>query len=429
MSNKKLFKHLVMKQIYFWAVLSLCLSFNFSTFAITTLSPGDIVIVQYQSDGPEEFAFVTLVDLDYGTEIFFTDNGWQSNGSLRMNEGIIKYTTPGSGINAGTLIQFNGSTGGSSPFTMYIGGFALDPNGDQILVFQDSDPSNNVDPEDEPSFIFAFNGDGNWASNSNNEVNTALPPPLVDGETALSFTEIDNFVLELNFPYASRAAFEAAYRNASNWTVANTTSNSDYDDTTDDLETFTGVSLFLSGALPVEFLSFKGKVLEDGVQLNWATASETNNDYFEIQRSTDGKTFDSIDQVKGAGNSEVLNFYSFVDIKAQVGVNYYRLQQVDFDATFEYSTIISIQLKNGDKDFQIYPTVVQEELTVSSSFEVERPIEYQILNANGQVVQVGALDMITDSPTIRIQSFQKGMYYFQLQFKGYLLTKSFIKMD
>lgn len=95
-------------------------------------------------------------------------------------------------------------------------------------------------------------------------------------------------------------------------------------------------------ALPVELSSFEGKATASGIELSWTTASETNNDRFEVQRSTDGKIYTTIGTVKGAGNSSTTLSYSFTDTKATNSLNYYRLQQVDLDGTTELSKVIAM---------------------------------------------------------------------------------------
>lgn len=92
--------------------------------------------------------------------------------------------------------------------------------------------------------------------------------------------------------------------------------------------------------LPVTWLYFTARANDSHeVALNWATASEINNDRFEIERSADGSSFEKIGTVNGNGNSVQTIEYSFKDTTVQRGVYYYRLKQVDFDGRFEYSNI------------------------------------------------------------------------------------------
>ena len=72
--------------------------------AVTTLAPGDLAVIGVNADNPDEFAFVVLVSVDAGTEIRFTDSGWESDGTFRANEGAVKYTAPAA-LAAGTVVN------------------------------------------------------------------------------------------------------------------------------------------------------------------------------------------------------------------------------------------------------------------------------------------------------------------------------------
>lgn len=119
------------------------------------------------------------------------------------------------------------------------------------------------------------------------------------------------------------------------------------------------------GALPVELTHFQASSKDNNVNLHWQTATETNNAGFEIERSEDGKKFNSIAWMEGQGTSYENQKYVFEDENLRAGLTYYyRLKQVDFDGTFDYSKIVNIRLKNGREavsDF--YPNPVSSFLT------------------------------------------------------------------
>lgn len=98
-----------------------------------------------------------------------------------------------------------------------------------------------------------------------------------------------------------------------------------------------------SNPLPVSWLSFKAGKVDDDVQLEWRTASETNSNYFEIERSNDGLSFKGIGVIEAAGNSNTIQTYSFTDSDPLAGINYYRLRQVDYDGSFSYSAIAYVK--------------------------------------------------------------------------------------
>lgn len=105
------------------------------------------------------------------------------------------------------------------------------------------------------------------------------------------------------------------------------------------------VIITATSGVPVALLSFNAKPVNKDVQLNWSTASETNNNGFYTERSLDGKLFETIQFIKGAGNSNRVQSYTFNDQNAlkQQPVLYYRLRQVDFDGTYTYSEVKQVR--------------------------------------------------------------------------------------
>ncbi|MEM9849892.1 MAG: T9SS type A sorting domain-containing protein, partial [Bacteroidota bacterium] len=106
---------------------------------------------------------------------------------------------------------------------------------------------------------------------------------------------------------------------------------------------FSPFSIGNDNVLPVELLSFKGRALEEAVLLEWITATEINNKGFFIERSEDSKAWKSLGFVEGQGNSLEEHDYDFLDEQPILGIGYYRLKQVDFDESFEYSKVIAIE--------------------------------------------------------------------------------------
>lgn len=111
------------------------------------------------------------------------------------------------------------------------------------------------------------------------------------------------------------------------------------------------------GALPVELTSFRGKMDENRtVELNWTTARELNNNYFEVLRSEDGVNWQMLGEVEGAGTTEINTSYTFVDNFEKPLNVYYQLKQVDYDGSFEYSNVIRVELlQNVDDIMSLYP--------------------------------------------------------------------------
>lgn len=105
------------------------------------------------------------------------------------------------------------------------------------------------------------------------------------------------------------------------------------------------VELFRIGFLPVELLEFNGDLVQNRIVLTWATATETNNDFFLIERSTDGFIFTEMARVSGSGTSNSIQHYSWEDFSPCSGLFYYRLSQFDYDGRTEKFTPIAVQCK------------------------------------------------------------------------------------
>jgi hypothetical protein len=179
--------------------------------------------------------------------------------------------------------------------------------------------------------------------------------------------------------------------------------------------------------LPVELLYFYGEKAKNGVLLSWETATEINNDYFDVEWSTDGISFEKIGQVKGAGTTMENQSYEFLHTPDLSGLydHYYRLKQVDFDEKFEYSNIINIQTiePSNHQTIKIYPNPVRYELTITNTEKVENIVIY---NSIGQIVkQLGAAN---SQLTVDVSDLPEGIYTLKLQnTNGSIVTKQFIK--
>ncbi|MDR4516506.1 MAG: ExeM/NucH family extracellular endonuclease [Nitrosomonas sp.] len=167
----------------------------------TVLSAGDIAIIGFNFDNPDEFAFVSLVDLEVGTEIKFTDNGWLSTNAFRSTEGTFSWIAPAP-VSAGTVIN------------PAVSSVLFSASGDQILAYQGD--------ETNPTFLYAVNseGAGVWQSDATNSNTSALPSGLVNGETAVALDEIDNAVY-VGPTSDTKAALLAAIGDKTNWTGDN----------------------------------------------------------------------------------------------------------------------------------------------------------------------------------------------------------------
>ena len=172
----------------------------------------------------------------------------------------------------------------------------------------------------------------------------------------------------------------------------------------------------LSGnvTLPVEFISFRATQSNEAIDLTWATASETNNDGFEVERSEDGITWKKIFFEEGKGTTDLRNEYQYSDLSPLVGVNYYRLRQIDFDEKFEYSPVVAIDFLQKKLHTAISPNPFSEEVKIelSKSFTTDRKIS--IYNSLGK--NIGSLIFEKDktTQTFDVSYLKDGVYFFQI---------------
>jgi hypothetical protein len=102
------------------------------------------------------------------------------------------------------------------------------------------------------------------------------------------------------------------------------------------------ITVYSTSTLPIELVEFTATAAGNEVHTNWVTATEQNNDYFVVERTTDGVVFEVIGTVDGSGNSSFAHSYAFTDPDPLEGISYYRLKQVDFNGAFSYSPFAAV---------------------------------------------------------------------------------------
>ncbi len=173
----------------------------------------------------------------------------------------------------------------------------------------------------------------------------------------------------------------------------------------------TGFSDFGGGygggsTLPISLSSFTVSIVNNEyANLQWVTSAELNNEYFDVQRSADGKSFESLGRIEGMGTSLIRNDYEFNDEKPLDGLSYYRLKQVDFDGTFSYSPIESLnnaQVVLTSDDVNLFPNPATTEINVAVQMKKEGNQEIQIVDLASRMVYT------------QTQSFYEGQNQFKM---------------
>ncbi|MFN4084151.1 MAG: T9SS type A sorting domain-containing protein [Bacteroidia bacterium] len=163
-----------------------------------------------------------------------------------------------------------------------------------------------------------------------------------------------------------------------------------------------------SNPLPVKFGSINIQKVNDNnaVELLWSTLTEINNSHFEIERSFDGETFEAIATIKGKGNSNKLNLYSFIDPNTRSA--YYRIKQVDFDGNYEYSKTMFISFD----EFKVVVSPNPFDGNISVSNNKTEKLNVKIIDLNGRIL----FETFSNEPNFMISTdfMQIGIYLIQV---------------
>lgn len=183
-----------------------------------------------------------------------------------------------------------------------------------------------------------------------------------------------------------------------------------------------------ASALPVKLTSFTAKKQNNNILLNWNTASEQNNAYFEAQRSSDGTTFKTIGTIKGNGTTNDTHTYSFIDAAPLAGTNYYRINQVDLDGKSTQSTVVAMNEDAPLPKFSAYISP-DEELHATVFSETEVNANITISDISGRKITAAVLQLIkgTNNPIVPLIELPKGIYIATLSTGTYLQSIKFFK--
>ncbi|QRR00161.1 T9SS type A sorting domain-containing protein [Dyadobacter sandarakinus] len=161
--------------------------------------------------------------------------------------------------------------------------------------------------------------------------------------------------------------------------------------------------------LPVTLTSFTARKEAATTLLTWQTTSETRSDYFGIQHSLNGKTWEDIGKVNALGEIEGLHNYHFVHQNPANGNNYYRLKMMDTDASFTYSTMEQIKFEFGF-EVSVYPNPAAESVHLDAP-DWWKVKDVEVLNNQGKTLYKSVNKPINH---IRLKAFETGMYFIKI---------------
>lgn len=183
------------------------------------------------------------------------------------------------------------------------------------------------------------------------------------------------------------------------------------------------VTIFGNGNVPVELTNFAASVINNQVVLNWATATETNNSGFAIERSSDNSSFTQVAFVDGYGTTTEKHVYSYTDASALSGTYTYRLKQVDFDGSISYSDAVEVTVGlpvefSMDQNF---PNPFNPTTTIRFALPTDSHVAINVYNALGQqVANIVNSNYAAGSHEFNFNasSLSSGVYFYTIEAKG-----------
>ena len=172
-----------------------------------------------------------------------------------------------------------------------------------------------------------------------------------------------------------------------------------------------------SQSLPVKLISFTAQQFDENIILKWQTASEHNNDYFTLERAFNTQDFEEVARIMGAGNSNEVQSYKFLDQDVDLSNSiYYRLKQTDYDGAFTYSEIIAVNAK-------------QDEITLSKTYSIDGSLYF---NLNANTAGEATIEMIDISGRSLIQNqifIENGMHNYRISIPRFAAGIYFVKIS
>jgi len=232
---------------------------------------------------------------------------------------------------------------------------------------------------------------------------------------------IPSWVTQYTMPYTPSSAVTFPANGAIPVFVQNFTFNSTTYATTPLACSQVSAAIPFNCPLPVSWLTFTGKQVASGNQLNWMTASELNTSHFDVERSFDGVNFDFVGRVKAAGNSTQTISYEYVDANEAVGTVYYRLKQVDIDGRYDYSRTIVVT-NSSTLSYTLLPNPGDGVVYLTGGDDAT--VVVNVLDVQGRTVKANV--SATAGSSLDLTGLSKGVYLVQVIGQGSVQTLRYV---
>jgi hypothetical protein len=180
--------------------------------------------------------------------------------------------------------------------------------------------------------------------------------------------------------------------------------------------------------LPITLLDFDAQPVIDHVQVSWTTAAEINNDFFTVERSIDGFSFQVIGTLDGAGNSNAVKHYVLPDMNPVSGLNYYRLKQTDFDGKSSYSDIRVVNFNRSvaasSELFSVYPNPSSgNAINIRAGAINSGRVEVRLTDMLGKLISVQSMNMNAESNAeLNFGDLERGIYHLTISGSGHQIV-------
>jgi photosystem II stability/assembly factor-like uncharacterized protein len=172
--------------------------------------------------------------------------------------------------------------------------------------------------------------------------------------------------------------------------------------------------------IPVELISFNGKISNNNILIEWITASETNNKGFEIQRSIDRFEWITLGYISGKGTSTETNYYFYIDTEVKTGKYFYRLKQTDYDGSVKFSSVIEINFEFSFEYslMQNYPNPFNSQTHITFSLPCETVIRIVLFDISGSEIKTllnKRLAFGNYTIKVNLNDLTSGVYFFGME--------------
>lgn len=352
-------------------------------------------------------------------------------------------------LNSGTsgdgwVIATQACDGDATDNTTYLTSPVIDcsAHSDIILKFQHDFDKGGGGDRDEAIVQYNINGGGwttlnNWTANIANAISEFYRLAAADGAASVQFRfqydgkqglfwAIDDVLITGTRPVAGSWQRDGEANGSSASATLVTASRAD-------LYGFSQFAITVGIPTPTsisELINFTAKVENNEfVNLNWRTETETNNDYFTVERSKDGYVFNEVNVVSAAGNYSGISTYNLLDKNPLSGVSYYRLKLTDFDGSYTYSEIIAVKIEEQLHDVSVYPSPVKDMANLSFNLTNNEEVDIILYDVAGKLIfnEKKEAKKGNNKIVLNTSEYPNGIYFISIGTTDGLTNVKFIK--